>query len=415
MATKGTGAAVLAMVLLLATAGKLTAIFMMPEARLVPVERLVNNLERQLKADPKNVQTLINLGRLHAMAYALKVDEFQAVRGPSQAEDFPYYPPQTAPVPSTVQPAKSPAQTEAANRHLQEAIRYYEAAVAVSPNHPTAHLGLGWVLQQAKSVQRAITEYRRVVELAWQEEEKIKVVMPSQTILTDEAIGYLLPLLDPKSDGAEIAELKSKQQHLRTRGRAITPVAVPLADDIPRHEIVNPAARVRFDADGSGILREWTWIGRHAAWLVHDQTGQGDITSALQLFGNVTFWLFWETGYQALQALDDDGDGELRGAELRNLALWRDRNSNGVSERGEVQALSSHGIIAVSSRSSASDDPDFAAVSLQGLRLRDGRTRPTYDVVLRHSAFTLTGVPRHHPTNLSFATEQPRRNRQKQP
>jgi hypothetical protein len=58
--------------------------------------------------------------------------------------------------------------------------------------------------------------------------------------------------------------------------------------------------------------------------------------------------LFWSNGYEALRALDDNGDGELRGAELRKLAIWRDRNQNGVSEKGEVSPLTAHGIAALS-------------------------------------------------------------------
>ena len=57
------------------------------ETRQVPIERLIANLEREVKADPANVQSLINLARLHAMAFALKVDEFPAAQAkPDQPE-----------------------------------------------------------------------------------------------------------------------------------------------------------------------------------------------------------------------------------------------------------------------------------------------------------------------------------------
>jgi hypothetical protein len=47
---------------------------------------------------------------------------------------------------------------------------------------------------------------------------------------------------------------------------------------------------------------------------------QREITSALQLFGNVTFWMFWRDGYAAMSALDDNGDGVLSGDNCRG---WR--------------------------------------------------------------------------------------------
>jgi hypothetical protein len=147
---------------------------------------------------------------------------------------------------------------------------------------------------------------------------------------------------------------------------------------------------VRFDADGSGSQRQWSWIAPDAGWLVYDARGNGAITSALQLFGSVTFWLFWGNGYEALGALDDNADGELTGTELQHLGIWHDRNRNGLSEAGEVRPLAEHGIIALSCRFAEGDGSRFAAFSESGARLSDGRTRPTYDVILRSTTPALT-------------------------
>ena len=91
------------LVLLTATV-HLTAIYATMDTRLVPIDRLVANLERELKTDPANVQTTINLARLHAMAFALKTDEFTAPAvKPDQAE-LPSFPPGSSHLPSTVRP-----------------------------------------------------------------------------------------------------------------------------------------------------------------------------------------------------------------------------------------------------------------------------------------------------------------------
>ena len=150
-----------------------------------------------------------------------------------------------------------------------------------------------------------------------------------------EAVRRLNALLDPVADARELAALAEQVKGLSS-GRMITPLAVAVESSFSGPP-VDATARVRFDADGSGFEREWTWIRRDAGWLVYDDDGTGRITSALQWFGSVTFWLFWNNGYDALAALDDNGDGELRDAELSKLAIWRDANQNGVSERGEVQ------------------------------------------------------------------------------
>ena len=252
------------------------------------------------------------------------------------------------------------------------------------------------MLDQAGEKVRAIAEYRRVIKEAWVVEESQTRGLPEQRFYTHEAASYLIALLDPTRDAAEIADLRAKQKAIDDKPpRAITPLAIPLEDGLPPDAIPAITARVRFDADGSGHLRHWTWISPDAGWLVHDPLKRGEITSALQWFGNVTFWLFWNNGYHALSALDDDGNGELTAGELRDLAIWHDRNSDGISDPGEVRPLAAHDIVGLSCRYVDGDRLgryrlQFAAVSPQGVRLADGRIRPSYDVLLwRADALTL--------------------------
>jgi hypothetical protein len=131
------------------------------------------------------------------------------------------------------------------------------------------------------------------------------------------------------------------------------------------------------------LQKQWTWINPRAAWLVYDPNRTGKVDSALSMFGNVTFWLFWETGYDALAALDDNGDGVLSGKELDGLALWHDANGNGVCDPGEVKPLSEYGIVALSCKYERDPKhPDRIAFSKVGVMFKDGRTRPTFDLVL---------------------------------
>ena len=379
-------AAALALVL---TSAHLAAIYMRMDTQDVPIDRLAANLERELKSDPANVQTLVNLGRLHAMAYALKVEEYPGAQLKPGQPEVPSYPPGSSETPGAVRPAASPEAAARAAQHLKDSIRYYEAALKLAPDNLTARLGHGWVLQQSGDRQGAIKEYRLVITQAWPSEQKIRALMPSQRLFTQEAAGYLVPLLDKERDAAEIGDLRAKQADIAGRPRAITPIAVPLTDNLPPSAIVDRLARVRFDADGSEP-REWTWITPEAGWLVYDAESRGTVTSALQWFGNVTFWLFWSDGYEPMRALDDNGDGELAGLELRHLAIWHDRDRDGVSDAGEVRPLAAHGIVALSCSYVGGDGTHFAALSPQGARLSDGRTRPTYDVILHHAAPTLT-------------------------
>ncbi len=364
------------------------AIMIVAQIRTVPVDRLVANLERAAKQNTLDPQPQINLARLHAMAYALKSDEVQAVTSRREAKndkddnaDIPYYPSGSM-VPEAVRPAPTAEHAAKAAEHLKKAIQHYDAALALSVDNMVALLGRGWVRQEARETQAAIADFRRVIAAAWPKDSQTKMLMPSQRFVTQEAIGYLLPLLDQKRDAAEIQDLFSKQTDLKNRPRAITPIAVPFEDDVDARSLVDTGARVRFDADGSALDRAWTWITPRAGWLVYDWNDGGEITSALQLFGNVTFWLFWSNGYDALGALDDDGNRRIEAAELRHLAVWQDGNVNGRSEKGEVLSLDSLGIAALSIDYCAGDGEFIAAFSPRGVTLRDGRTRPTYDVIL---------------------------------
>jgi tetratricopeptide (TPR) repeat protein len=377
------------------------AIYVRMETRQVPVERLVGNLERELAKDPKNVATLINLARLHGMAFALKTEEAPVanLKGQEAGAERPWYGREPRHVPYDVRPATTPEQDAAAREHLERSLDYYTRALELDADSLLARLGHAWALEQSGDKAAAIAEYRQVIERAWASEQKATRAGLGERFYTEEAAGYLVKLLDPVTDAAEVRELEARREKLRRLPRPITPIAVPLRDDVPATSIADPLARVTFDADGSGLRREWSWISRDAGWLVYDADGSGRITSALQWFGNVTFWLFWTHGYEALSALDDDGDGELAGEELRHLAIWQDRDGDGVSDDGEVLPLGAHGIVAMSCGFVTGDGRAFAAWSEQGVRLANGRTRPTYDVILRSSAqrLTLLRRPRKSP------------------
>jgi hypothetical protein len=103
----------------------------------------------------------------------------------------------------------------------------------------------------------------------------------------------------------------------------------------------------------------YSWFAsEEAPLLVYDPQHTGVITSASQLFGTYTFGgrsdtdynptamtpgqtpnHEWRNGFEALARLDGNDDNRLTDEELEVLALWFDRNRNGVSEDGEVQAL----------------------------------------------------------------------------
>lgn len=348
----------------------------------VPVQRLTDNLERQLAQEPKNLTARRNLARAYAMAYALESDTIAVVaKGVEGADNltpwFGYRPPLTYPVTAKSDAAKR----EVSRRYLAKALENYALVLESAPDDLVAMIGHAWCVEQSGAKRKAVAEYRKVVAKAWPQDSKR--TMRFETLVTEEAIRYLLPLLDKDANRKEIAMLEERAANLGKIGRAITPLAVPLGAGREARDVEDPSASVLFDADGSGVPKRWTWITADAGWLVYDPHHTGRITSGLQLFGSVTFWMFWQDGYQALAALDDDGDGLLSGDELADLAIWQDADGSGTSEMGEVKSLQELGIAALDLRHERdATHPDAIRFSRQGVRFMDGSTRPTYDIVL---------------------------------
>ncbi len=158
---------------------------------------------------------------------------------------------------------------------------------------------------------------------------------------------------------------------------AITPLVISL-DGAPLSRLVSNTTS-HFNLDDSGLPQNWSWIGPGAGLLVWDPECTGRIESGNQLFGSVSWKVGFQNGYEALSCLDDSRDGELAGDELKGIAAWFDRNGNGVSDAGEVVTLSDLDIEAISTRVTGTADDGKSPTSAQGLRMRDGRTLPTFD------------------------------------
>ena len=373
----------------------------------VPIDRLIANLERRSREDPADLLLRLNLARVHAMAFARKTDKAQIRKGREQDGVWvgAVYVPDPLHTQFPVKAARDEAAEKVARTHLEKALGLYREILAVAPSTPVpgswgrrfdrvAQLGLGWCLAESGDREAAIAALRQVVDSGWPADRTDLSFPDRQRSLTEEAIRYLVPLLDREKEKEEIARLRSRASELSRMPRPITPLAIPLRPHLSALDITDFEAGVLFDADGSGIAKRWTWITPDAGWLVFDRRGTPQIDSALQLFGNVTFWLFWENGYRALRALDDNGDRQLTDRELESLAIWHDRNVNGQSEPGEVRPLSDWRVVALSCEYEIDPaHPDEIAYSPAGVTFRDGSSRQTFDIVLHPAGRALSHTP----------------------
>ena len=210
--------------------------------------------------------------------------------------------------------------------------------------------------------------------------------MADDTPVAQEAAEHYLALVRKRGpsdvESRRIPQMEADLKTLRGRGfGAVTPIIFSETDNLPLRELLS-SQRVNFDMDGDGLADDCAWIQPATSILVWDPKHTGVVNSGRRLFGSVTWWIFWSDGYQALAALDDNGDGVLSGDELRGLAVWRDKNGNGISDPDEVVPIEETQIASITIFSTETTSPNASPANPVGLRMKDGRALPTYDWVL---------------------------------
>jgi len=277
------------------------------------------------------------------------------------------------------------ATREAAENELRKAGVKAAPILLANTNHADAETK-SRVLTLIRGLWReqAITTYLDAHRLASAEDAKIgnQPIHGLRSLVSYEAGESYLRLVKsrPQSDAESkaIAEVEKQITLLNNKPRGpVTPIIFSLAGAGSTASLLDETRTVKFDLDGSQRGQTWPWVKADTSILVWDPRGTGQVTSGLQLFGTVTWWMFWRDGYHALDALDDNRDGVLSGAELRGLAVWRDRDGNGVSDAGEVLPVSLCGITAISTRADHTDRGGPAC--RRGVRLSDGRSVASFD------------------------------------
>lgn len=361
----------------------------------VPVERLIQNVEAALKKNPKDTDQLFLLARLHSLAYARKEDKalvYFEERG-NQASPFRFAPWIGI---QLKREEKAPKLTDKELAHLKASFTTYQKVVELKPEAAMPKLGLGWVSEEAGKYpaqtgkfvpnktmtadsyrNMAISLYRKITanykpggseghRWNWEDEE------PAY-----EAAQNLLRLL--KGRAAMVGErerLEALIKEYESQPIVMSPIVFPLSPTAPTR-LIDPTKTTTFDIAADGIRREWPWVSAQTAFLAWDPRGTGVIKDGRQLFGNRTFNMFYKDGYAALASLDNDLNGWLTRKELKGIVVWHDRDSDGVSDRGEVSPVDRWGITAIRTKSSGTAAGMLAAA--KGIKFRSGLTVPTYD------------------------------------
>lgn len=361
-----------------------------------PTNRLLRNVGNYTKRNPRDWQGYYVLGRLHSLVYAYESKTISVYeKTPSGLPNL------SAGESILVQRARSGALTKVSRDHLLASIRNYRRATELAATQPMAFLGLGWMLEQGAGAadklgpppggkqtgaeawkDSALAAYRKAYSLALGADLKRDSLGPSaDSAISLEAGQAILRILGARKattrEMDEAIQIRETVAKIESKPRLITPIIFSLHREASLDELLAPERLVRFDLAGDGKPGLWPWLRPDTAILVWDPRRTGRVESGLQLFGSVTWWMAWQHGYQPLAALDDNQDCWLSGKELEGLSVWRDRNSNGVSDPAEVAPLSSLGIQALAA--TGTPDPTGIHANPRGIRLDNGTFLPTYD------------------------------------
>jgi len=286
--------------------------------------------------------------------------------------------------------------------YLTEAIRNYRTATTLDSSDGFAWLGLGFQCEETlpypqafKTVSAALGSY------AGMDAEKLRQAAlnyyrKAYTLTVKADSGRPAGLIDSVSVEAAQGVVRLQQNHrlsatdqtelagmqkliaaYQKQGRPITPILISFDRQATLSDLLAPEKHVRFDLAGDRSGRQWPWLKPTTGILVWDPKHTGKITSGLQLFGSVTWWLFWKDGYEPLNALDNNHNGWLEGGEVQGIAVWFDGNSNGSTDPGEVLPLSSLGIKRIATHSTGLNDG--VPANLTGVQLKDGSSLATFD------------------------------------
>ncbi|HYD16978.1 MAG TPA: type I secretion C-terminal target domain-containing protein, partial [Patescibacteria group bacterium] len=123
----------------------------------------------------------------------------------------------------------------------------------------------------------------------------------------------------------------------------------PLVLDLDRNgfDIVGQENGVRFDMTNDGQADKTSWVAANDGFLAIDANHDGVIGSQSELFGNNATA---GDGFASLAQYDSNNDGAIdaNDAQFGDLQVWQDLNQDGVSQAGEFQSLSAHGISSIS-------------------------------------------------------------------
>ncbi|MCR4697181.1 MAG: DUF2974 domain-containing protein [Lachnospiraceae bacterium] len=158
----------------------------------------------------------------------------------------------------------------------------------------------------------------------------------------------------------------------------------PLAIDLDNDgiDILSVDEGVYFDEDNKGLRERTQWISSKDALLAIDLNDDGIINGGSELFGTssvLSNGLKAGTGFEALEEYDSNGDGIIdeNDESYDKLLVWQDKNSDGISDEGELVSLKDMGVESITLNKYNFDDDGRRNTVIS---LKNGKTIGLYEV-----------------------------------
>ncbi|WP_246679305.1 DUF5801 repeats-in-toxin domain-containing protein [Mesorhizobium sp. B1-1-6] len=143
---------------------------------------------------------------------------------------------------------------------------------------------------------------------------------------------------------------------------------------------------VQFDINGDGAKDQIAWNTSNDGMLAMDLNHDGKIDDGKELFTPSFGGGNFASGAAALASLDGNHDGLIdhNDAAFSSLLIWKDANTNGISDAGELSHLADNGIVSISTAASpAVGEIDGQTVTGNGtFQMADGTTGNYVEVEL---------------------------------
>ncbi|OOF55208.1 hypothetical protein BKK56_07150 [Rodentibacter genomosp. 2] len=117
---------------------------------------------------------------------------------------------------------------------------------------------------------------------------------------------------------------------------------------------------VTFDFRGDGNKIQTGWVAPNDGLLVWDKNNDGIINSGEELFGENPKDPSINDGFEALSLLDSNKDliFDKNDVMWSKLEIWKDANSDGITQIGELFSLDSIGIVSIELNAKSSEHID---------------------------------------------------------